>query len=373
MIYFDAAATTFQKPKSVVEAVVRAMGTMSSPGRGNYASAGMASETLLRCRMELAELFGAEDPEGIVFTSNATHALNAAIHSLVKPGGRVVISGYEHNAVTRPLHAVENLSIHVVNTPLFQPQAMLEGFDRLVTPETDAVICTHVSNVFGYILPVREIAEICRSRRVPLILDASQSAGSLPVDQRVLQADFIAMPGHKGLYGPQGTGVLICRGDALPLLRGGTGSNSLEQEMPEFLPDRLEAGTHNVPGVAGLLAGVQFVRKLGVEEISRHAYRLKQQLAGALREEKNIEIFSSDDPELQAGVLSFIPRGQDVGAFCEQLGGAGFALRAGYHCAPFAHRTAGTVDTGTIRFSASAFNSGREVEALAAAVKKFTK
>ena len=373
MIYFDAAATTFQKPKSVSEAVQRAMGTMSSPGRGNYASAGLASEVLLRCRMELAELFGADDPEGIVFTSNATHGLNIAIHSLVRPGGRVVISGYEHNAVTRPLYAVEKLSIHVVNTPLFQPKAMLEGFDRLVTPETDAVICTHVSNVFGYILPIREIAELCRRRKVPLILDASQSAGSVPVDQRALQADFIAMPGHKGLYGPQGTGVLICRGDAKPLLRGGTGSNSLEQEMPEFLPDRLEAGTHNVPGVAGLLEGVRFVRKLGVEEIGSHAYRLKQQLALALKGLPDLEVFSADDPALQGGVLSFRPKGADVGEICEKLGGAGFALRSGFHCAPFAHQTAGTVDTGTIRFSVSAFNSGREVDALAAAVKKFTK
>ena len=278
MIYFDAAATTFQKPPAVRQAVLRAMETMSSPGRGNYQSAALAAETLYACREEISALFGVEDPENVVFTSNATHALNLAIHSLVPPGGRVVISGYEHNAVTRPLHAIPELQIHVVNTPLFDQPAMLQGFRELVTEGTDAVICTHVSNVFGYILPIAEIARICRERGVPLIVDASQSAGSIPIHMGELGADFIAMPGHKGLYGPQGTGVLLCASAGKPLLCGGTGSNSKEQSMPDFLPDRMEAGTHNMPGIAGLLEGVRFVRRTGVEAIGRHGWQLKEQL-----------------------------------------------------------------------------------------------
>ncbi len=370
MIYFDAAATSFQKPKAVVQAVSSAMSRYSSPGRGGYPSAQQASRLLLQCRMELAELFDARDPEQVVFTTNATHGLNIAIRSLVRPGGRVVISGYEHNAVTRPLHSIERLSIHMVNTPLFDQAAMLEGFRSLVTPQTDVVICTHVSNVFGYILPIEEIAQLCRERSVPLVIDASQSAGTLPIRQSQLQASFIAMPGHKGLYGPQGTGVLLCGAEGTPLLLGGTGSSSRDQAMPDFLPDRLEAGTHNVPGIAGLLAGVRFVRSLGTERICRHGQILKDQLADALSGDPRYRVFHTADRSLQTGVLSFLPRDTDGEVLCEALGEAGFSLRAGYHCAPFAHQTAGTIQTGTVRFSVSAFNTGGEVEALSRFLRK---
>ncbi len=373
MIYFDAAATSFQKPRAVREAVYRAMTTMSSPGRGNYASAAMAADTLFQCRLELGELFGVENPEQIVFTSNATHALNIAIHSLVRPGGRVVISGYEHNAVTRPLHAIDGLSIHVVNTPLFDQEAMVRGFQNLITKGTDAVICTHVSNVFGYILPIASIAAVCRSQGVPLIIDASQSAGSLPIDQRLLQADFIAMPGHKGLYGPQGTGVLLCGREGLPLLYGGTGSNSRDQAMPDFLPDRMEAGTHNVPGIAGLLAGVRFVRAMGPAAIRRHGYTLKERLLSALEGDAGYRVFGSHDYDKQAAVVSLLPRDGGSEELCQQLSDRGIALRGGYHCAPYAHQTAGTIETGTARFSVSAFNRLSEVDTLLRHLKSLQK
>ena len=371
MIYFDAAATTFQKPRAVKDAVRAAMDTMSSPGRGNYQSAALAAKTLFQCRMELGELFGVENPEQVVFTSCATHALNIAIRSLVHPGGRVVISGYEHNAVTRALHAVEGLSIHVVNTPLFDREAMVRGFTQLITPDTDAVICTHVSNVFGYILPIEEIAALCQQRGVPLIVDASQSAGCLAIDQRTLQATFIAMPGHKGLYGPQGTGVLLCGQNGEPLLFGGTGSSSEEQRMPDFLPDRQEAGTHNVPGIAGLLAGVRFVRTTGLAAIRRHGNLLKEQLLTALEGEERYQVFGSHDASRQAGVLSLLPRQGDAEELCEYLSSCGIALRGGLHCAPYAHQTAGTLHTGTARFSVSAFNRPDEVEKLISALKRF--
>ena len=363
MIYFDAAATTFQKPPSVRQAVLQAMETMSSPGRGNYQSAALAAETLYACREELSALFGVENPEQVVFTSNATHALNLAIHSLVPPGGRVVISGYEHNAVTRPLHAIPGLQIHVVNTPLFDQPAMIQGFRALVTEGTDAVVCTHVSNVFGYILPIQEIGQICRERGVPFIIDASQSAGSLPIHMGSLGADFIAMPGHKGLYGPQGTGVLLCTGAGKPLLCGGTGSNSKEQAMPDFLPDRLEAGTHNMPGIAGLLAGVRFVRRTGVDAIQKHSWQLKERLRRGLAGDSRFQVFGTGDSRLQAGVLSLVPRDTDCEAFCQSMAEKGFALRGGFHCAPYAHQTAGTTQGGTVRFSVSAFNTPGEVDA----------
>ena len=205
----------------------------------------------------------------VVFTMNATHALNIAIKSLVPPGGRAVISGYEHNAVTRP-DPVCRLLLEKTAAPLFQPEAVLAAFEQTVTPDTDAVICNHVSNVFGFIQPVEEIAALCRSRGVPLVVDASQSAGVLPLDMEALGASFVAMPGHKGLYGPQGTGVLLCGEGVLvrPMMEGGTGSLSIQQEMPDFLPDRLESGTHNMPGIAGLLEGVRFVQSRGLREIS---------------------------------------------------------------------------------------------------------
>ena len=268
MIYFDSAATTFQKPRAVADAMLAALATMSSPGRGGYPAAMAAADAAFDCRTELAELYHAESPEQVVFTMNATHGLNIAIKSLVPPGGRAVISGYEHNAVTRPLAAL-GAQVSVAAAPLFRPEAVTAAFDRLIVPGTDAVICSHVSNVFGFVQPVEAVAAICRQRGVPFIIDASQSAGMLTLDMAALGAAFIAMPGHKGLYGPQGTGVLLCGKDVpvRTLLEGGTGSLSMQQEMPDFLPDRLEAGTHNMPGIAGLLAGVRFVRQLGPEAI----------------------------------------------------------------------------------------------------------
>lgn len=263
MIYLDSAATTYQKPPAVFRAVRGAMASMTSPGRGTYGPAARASRTLLACREEAAALFQVGQPERVVLTFNATHGLNIAVHSLVKPGATVLLSGYEHNAVTRPLASIADVRLRVVRAPLFCPNLFLEELERRLTPEVDVVICTHVSNVFGYVLPVEEVAALCRRRQVPLIVDASQSAGVLPVRMEDWGAAFVAMPGHKGLYGPQGTGLLLCQAGGEPLIAGGTGSLSRQPEMPDFLPDRLEAGTHNVPGVAGLLEGLRFLRRRG--------------------------------------------------------------------------------------------------------------
>lgn len=284
MIYLDSAATTFQKPPTVARAMTEALSTMSSPGRGGHPLAMRAADTAFQCRSELAALFNMKEPERVVFTTNATHGLNIAIKSLVPRGGRVVVSGYEHNAVTRPLAAL-GADISAADAPPFDRETAVAAFERLIVPGIDAVICNHVSNVFGCIQPIEAVAELCRDRGVPLIVDISQSAGILPLDMERLGAAFIAMPGHKGLYGPQGTGILLCGGDGLPaaLLEGGTGSISLSQEMPDFLPDRLEAGTHNMPGIAGLLAGVRFVRRRGTDRILRHEQMLTRRTAECLR------------------------------------------------------------------------------------------
>ena len=361
MIYFDAGATTLQKPEAVRRAMYQAVHTLSSPGRGSYPATRRAEETDLRCRMAAAALFHVDDPAHVVFTSCATHGLNIAIRTLVKPGSRVVISGYEHNAVTRSLHAIPNVEIAVADGPLFDPAAMLAQFRQALAQPADAVICTHVSNVFGYVLPVSDIAALCRKKGVPFVLDASQSAGMLPVDMEALGASFIAMPGHKGLYGPQGTGLLLCGCEPAPLLRGGTGSQSLLQEMPAELPDRLEAGTHNMPGIAGLLEGLRFVQRQGVARIADYEGELGRYAAQRLADIPGVEVFSG--PE-QTGVVSFRVSGWDCEELGEALASRGIALRAGLHCAPLAHRTAGTLETGTVRFSPSVFNRRQEVDTL---------
>ena len=211
------------------------------------------------------------------------------------------------------------------------------------------------------ILPIQELARLCRERGVPFILDASQSAGCLPVHLEELGAAFIAMPGHKGLYGPQGTGLLLCGQTPPPLLEGGTGSESIRQEMPDFLPDRLEAGTHNIAGIAGLLEGLRFVEKQGVQSIGSHERALTVQMGEALAQLPGVEVFRSKDPSQQAGVLSFRVSGMDCEELGEALGRRDIALRSGLHCAPLAHRTAGTLETGTVRASVSAFNVPQEI------------
>lgn len=359
MIYLDSAATSLQKPATVGRAMEFALGHMASPGRGGHRPAMLAGDTAFRCRQEASELFHLDSPEKVVFTLNATHALNIAIKSLAGPGDTVLISGYEHNAVTRPLHAIPDVTVKIAAAPLFDQGALLREFSRLMTPEVDVVVCTHVSNVFGYILPIEGIAALCLQRGKRLIVDASQSAGSLPVHMDELRADFIALPGHKGLCGPQGTGLLLCGcDDARPILEGGTGSVSLRQDMPDFLPDRLEAGTHNVTGIAGLLEGIRFVRRKGEDRILAHERRLVSLAAEGLERQGRFTVYSGPN---QAGVCAFVPRDMDCEALGEQLGERGIAVRAGLHCAPLAHQTAGTLDTGAVRLSASAFNREEEI------------
>ena len=369
MIYLDSAATTFQKPPSVTAAMQDALLTMSSPGRGGYPAAMKAAETAFQCRSELAELFGVGNPERVVFTSSATHGLNIAIKSLVPPGGKAVVSGYEHNAVTRPLTAL-GAEVSAAEAPLFRQSEVAAAFDRLIVPGTDAVICNHISNVFGFIQPVEAIAAMCRERGVPFIIDASQSAGVLPLNLDRLEAAFIAMPGHKGLYGPQGTGVLLC-GENVPvrtLLEGGTGSLSMQQEMPDFLPDRLEAGTHNMPGIAGLLAGVRFVKQRGMANILDHERHLTLLAAEGIRMLPGAKVLAMPGLREQAGVLSFVPLKKDVEEVGTRLAEQGIAVRTGLHCASFAHKSAGTLDTGTVRVSFSDFNTRSEVYRLLTAL-----
>lgn len=372
MIYLDSAATTMEKPLTVARATAWAMIHMASPGRGGHRAGMRAADTLFELRDTAAQLFDVPSPDRVVLTYNATHALNMAIHALVRPGDTVLISGYEHNAVTRPLCARKDITLRVAQAPVFDQKGILEAFRRELEQGVDVVICTHVSNVFGFILPVEEIAGLCREKGVPLLVDSSQSAGCLPVSLSGWGAAYVAMPGHKGLYGPQGTGLLLC-GEELPapLLYGGTGSESKNQAMPQVLPDRLEAGTQNVAGAAGLLAGLRFVRQKGVSRIGAYEHCLCTHMMDALEDIPGVHVFRGN--ETQSGVCSITVEGMD----CEEVGSwlacHGVGVRAGLHCAPLAHQTAGTLDTGTVRLSFSVFNTTQQVHTVAGLIRQMVR
>ena len=365
MIYFDSGATTLQKPPAVAKTVAYAMRRFASPGRGGHRPAMLAAEGVYACRLEAAALFDAE-PEQVVFTMNATHGLNVAIKTLLKAGDEAVISGFEHNSVTRPLYHL-GAQVTVAGRKLFDQADTLAQFDRAVTRRTKAVILTHVSNVFGYVLPVEQIAALCRERGVPLVLDASQSAGALPVSLKKLGAAFIAMPGHKGLFGPQGTGILLCARQPETLLEGGSGSVSKKPDMPDFLPDRLEAGTANTAGICGLAEGIRFVRKLGTERIFAREQRLARLLVRELSGIPDARVFTGPG---QAGVVSFLLGDEDCEQTAARLAEKDVCVRSGLHCAPLAHESAGTLETGTVRASFSAFSTEREVRRFVRLLKK---
>lgn len=344
MIYLDNGATSFRKPAAVRRAVLDAMRSCANPGRGGYYQAMAATNVVYRCRELAGELFECE-PDRVVFTSNCTHGLNIAIRSIVKNGDRVAISGFEHNAVTRPLHAI-GTKVSIAGRKLFDWDDTLEDFYQTLHQGVDAAVFTHVSNVFGYILPVEQMAAMCRQQGVPFVMDAAQSAGSRLVSLKKLGADFIAMPGHKGLLGPQGTGLLLCGKLPEPLLFGGTGSESIRQDMPDVTPERAEAGTLNVPGIAGLAAGLHYLKQTGIEKIHKREQKQAEICAAGLKN-LGMKVFSGPH---QAGTVSFLP-GMDCEHAAQILARRGIAVRAGLHCAPLAHESAGTLETGTIRVS----------------------
>ena len=345
MIYLDNAATTLYKPRAVEQAVRRAMYGAAGYARGGYAAADRAGELVYACREQAAALFGVGEPERVIFTLNATHALNIAINALVKPDSRVIVSGYEHNAVMRPLSA-RNIEPTVLDTPLWDGAAMVSALKQALEHGAD----------------------------LPLILDASQSAGVAEIDvKRYPCLAAVCMPGHKALYGPMGTGILLAldaRIAAKPLLTGGTGSLSEEMRQPDFLPDALESGTPNVPGIAGLAAGIAFVRAVTPAHIAGQERRLVHELARALSRESKIECFAGKE---QTGVLSFRVPGTPSEVLADMLSDEGVCTRAGLHCAPLAHRTAGTEDTGTVRLSLSFYSTARQLEQAADKVCRLVK
>ena len=361
MIYLDHSATSWPKPPQVVRAVGWALEHCANPGRGGYEQVRRADRVVYQCRVRAGKLFGCS-PDRVVFTGSCTQGLNMALHSLFAPGDPVVISGFEHNGVTRPLYGM-GAKVRIAGRRLFDPADTLAAFEKALREGVKGAVFTCCSNVFGYVLPYREMGALCRAYGVPFVVDGAQGAGVLPLDD--LDADFLAVPGHKGLLGPQGTGMLICKGELKPWLRGGTGSNSQSLEMPDFLPDRGEAGTSNVPGAAGLLAGMEAVRRMGVANIARREAAEAARCARGL-EKLGLEVFSGPH---QGGTVSF-RGGMDCEAWARALGRRGIAVRAGLHCAPLAHETAGTLETGTVRVSFGHAASPGQTAALLGAVRE---
>lgn len=372
MIYLDNAATTLPKPESVGLAMQKALSECGNSGRSGHQASLASADALFSCREKICKLFGQDDPEKVVFTFNATHALNIAIHGFMSHGGHCLISGYEHNSVIRPLHALADKGVEYtpIQTPLFHPELFLEEFEKKIQKGTVCAICTHVSNVFGYILPISEINEICFQHGIPLIIDASQSAGCLELNLKLLPAAAaICAPGHKGLYGPQGTGVLILNDyTQLPcLMQGGTGSRSSSFEQPDFLPDRHEIGTQNVHGIAGLSAGIDSVLSRGLESIFNKERELIDYATKELSSFDRFRVFSGTS---QSGVLSFVDDTYSADEIAEFLAENGIAVRGGLHCSPMAHQTVGTVN-GSVRISVSDFNHFSDIDALIKTLRKF--
>lgn len=377
MIYLDNAATTLHKPPEVSTAVYEAINTCANAGRGGHSASMLASEVLFNCRQAAADMFGVTNPEQVVFALNTTHALNVAIKGIMKKNAHCVISGFEHNSVVRPLKEMEKNGVKysVAHSWVFDPEYTIKAIKNAVKKDTTCIVCTHVSNAFGYVLPIEEIDAFCYSKGIPLIIDAAQSAGSIPLSIDKFKAvKSICMPGHKGLYGPQGTGILLLSEDTwLPsLMQGGTGSVSGEFKQPDFLPDMHESGTQNIHGIAGLLEGIKYVQKIGVEKINKYEKALINKATELLKGITGVKVFAKKNNVFQNNVLSFNIDGHSSEDVAFALNEKGIAVRGGLHCAPLAHKSAGT-PYGTVRMSVSWFNDEEEIMNFARAVKEIAK
>jgi len=366
MYYWDNAATTYPKPRVVSLAVEEAFSKYgANPGRGGHTLAYNTSEMLYRCRETAARFFGLTSPDTVVFTLNCTQALNMVIKGILKGGGRALISDVEHNAVVRPLFAVsERRSVFdMAKVSLTDPAETVENFRRQLRPDTKLILCTHASNVWGVTLPIREIGALAKERGIPFAVDAAQTAGVLPIDMQKDGIDFLCVAGHKGLYGPMGTGLLLSSGKyPLPsFIEGGTGSRSLDPVQPLEWPDHMESGTPNTAGICGLKTGIEWVERSGIETIYRHELTLVQKLYTCLSRIPNAKLYTPYPTEGKSvPVLSFNFDNTPSEQVAVYLNEAGVAVRAGLHCAPLAHRKMGTEKMGTVRLSPSALTDGRE-------------
>ena len=370
-IYLDNASTTFPKPKAVPEAMYHYMTRSGSNiNRGCYDRAYVVEELVYETRQMLCSLFGGEDCRNVAFTKNVTESLNVILKGLLKPGDHVLVSSMEHNAVMRPLVQLEKQGISFSRIPCRRDGSLiLEEMAPLVKKETRAVVMTHASNVCGTMMPYEQVGAFCRERGLLFIADTAQTAGVWPLDMERMKIDALAFTGHKGLLGPQGIGGFLLSEKFLPqmesLIAGGTGSISHTEVMPDFMPDRFEAGTMNLPGIVGLHAGLGWIRETGMEQIRSHELALTRQFLEGLKSmdpyEKRLRVVGKKDTEGRTGVVSVQTVRRELAQTAYELDVQyGIMTRVGLHCAPSAHQTLGTFPTGTIRFSFGWWNTRAE-------------
>jgi cysteine desulfurase / selenocysteine lyase len=381
MIYMDYAATSWPKPKEVLNAMCDFMEySGGNPGRSGHRLSISAARIVYNARETIAGFFHISDPMRVIFSPNVTYALNLAINGILKPGDHVVTSSIEHNSVMRPLRALEKKGLRLSVVPCQEDGCLdLEKMRSVVSPGTRLVVVTHASNVMGAILPIKEIAAIAHQAGALFLVDAAQTAGVIQIDLPEMGIDLLAFTGHKGLYGPTGTGGLVL-GKSMdptelrPLVCGGTGSRSEYEEQPDLLPDKYESGTANSVGIAGLGAGVRWVQSIGVESIRSREAELNEQLTVGLMNIRGISIFGPADPDKRTAVVSCRVAGQrvsDVGLEIDDE--YGILCRVGLHCAPSAHKTIGTFPEGTIRLAPGIFTSPDDIRAVIAAFEGVAK
>ena len=376
-IYLDNAATSFPKPESVYKAVsdtLRKYG--SSPGRGGHKMSIQTERLIFETREKIASFFNIPNSSNVIFTFNVTMGINLALKGFLKAGDHVLTSSMEHNAVMRPLKRLENPPLGGISKTVVK--CSNEGFlnpkdiEKEIMPNTKLIVITHASNVTGTILPIREVGEIAREKGIAFFVDAAQSAGLLPIDVQRDNIDMLGCTGHKSLFGPQGTGFLYIKDgfDVKPLIEGGTGSNSESDEMPDFIPDKYQAGTLNTPGIAGLGAGIEFIQNEGLKKIRDKELHLTSEIMKGLKDIKGVKLYGSLNPLDRVAVVSFNIEGKDpadVGNILNEK--YDIMSRVGLHCAPNAHRTIGTFPEGTVRVSVGYFNTEGDIDKLIKAVK----
>ncbi|SNB45891.1 aminotransferase class V-fold PLP-dependent enzyme [Geobacter sp. DSM 9736] len=372
-VYLDNAATSFPKPESVYRAVEDAMRRIGvGPGRGGYGKAIEATRLVFEAREAVSSFFGLADSSRVVFTHSATEALNIAVQGVLKEGDHVVTTTMEHNSLARPLHSASRRGVEVTwveadREGRVSPERMAEA----MRPNTRLVAMTHCSNVTGTIQPVADVGAIAHDAGALFLVDAAQSAGHLPIDVNLMKIDLLAAPGHKGLLGPQGTGLLLLGGkvEPEPLLFGGTGGSSSSMEQPVAVPERLESGTLNTPGIAGLKAGIDFIRDTGMASIAARESELTELLVAELLSIPGVTIHGLREKTMRAGVVSFTASGIDPAQLGFLLGEQEICVRVGLHCAPCAHRTIGTFPEGTVRVSPGYFNTEEDIALLSRGVR----
>ena len=377
MIYLDNAATTLRKPPQVIDAVVRAMTDMGNAARGAHSGALEAMRTVYNARVKLAKLFGCPRPDHVVFTANATEALNIAISGILRPGDHVITTSCEHNSVLRPLYRMEaERGVELSFVPAdAQGRVDYEDFERLMCPNTRAIVCTHASNLTGNILDITRIGEIAHRHGALLIADASQTAGAIPIDMEAMLISVLCFTGHKGLMGPQGVGGLcICPGvEIAPWKVGGSGIHSYDKQQPAEYPTRLEAGTLNGHGIAGLSAALDFINEVGLDAIEKKEHMLMDRFLQAVSAMEGVTVYGDFTQARRSAIVSLNIRDYDSAAISDELSETyGIATRPGAHCAPRMHQALGTMDQGAVRFSFSWFNTEEDVDAAIQAVQELT-